>query len=100
MRTTLTVPSDCGVIVSSHFPPTSMLNAVTDPSPPVVSDFSGHGGRPARSASAGVQTSPPTTQSPCSIAAATARAIAGAPSAGAAKQQHRRHEGDGGEVLE
>ena len=62
-----------------------MLNAVTDASPPVVSERSGHGARPARAASPGVQMSPPTMHSACLNSRTTAPAIEGAPTAGAAK---------------
>ena len=86
VRTTATVPSDCGVTVSVHFPPSSTLNAVTDPSWPVRSERSGHGGSPLARASEDVQTSPPTTQSPCSNALTTERAMSGAPTAGAANR--------------
>ena len=65
-----------------------MLNAVTAPSWPVRSERSGQGGSPARFASDAVQTSPPTTQSPCSNALAIERATSGAPTAGAANKNN------------
>ena len=94
------LPSDRGVTVSVHFPPSSTLKAVTDPSAPVMSDFSGQGGSPARRAS------------PCraDVAADDAQAVldrvgdAAGDVGGAHRrrgdEEQRRHEGDGGDVLE
>ena len=71
--------------VSVALPPSAMLNAVNEASPPVVCERSGHGSRPARAASPGVQKSPPTMHSACLNSRTTAPAIEGAPTAGAAR---------------
>jgi len=83
-RVIATLPSDRGVTDNVHLPPSSTKNAVTEPSAPVKSDVSGHGGRPALRASPEEQMSPPTTQMPWRMASATERPTSGAPTAGAA----------------